>query len=111
MERTTIKEAKEIFGKNFLGPEELKSLFGEMGLKVNFDNVTSVPFSKEQLINSAKDGYILGYAIDKVGDTYLNIKLFRDIFGINPEKEPCFYNQDWYLAEDFIQTPLVAGWF
>jgi hypothetical protein len=31
---------------------------------------------------------------------------------MNPEiQEPCFYNQDWYLKEDFIQSTLENRWY
>ena len=35
----------------------------------------------------------------------------REKYGIDPAvSEPCFYNQDWYVKEDFARTPLPAEW-
>lgn len=111
MERTTIVEAKELFGKNFLGPNELAPLFKRMGLSSTVENTSVIPYNKEQLNKATQEGYILVYVIDKIGDIVININLFRDIFGIDSGKsEPCLYNQDWYMAEDFIQKPTEAGW-
>jgi hypothetical protein len=37
---------------------------------------------------------------------------FRDFFGFDPEiKEPCFYNQDWYVNENFyLKSSLKFEW-
>lgn len=111
MEKTTIIEAKTLFGINFLGPEELRHMLIKMGLKSEIEYISAIPYTKEQLVDASQEGYILVYAIDKVDDISLDIKLFRDIFGIDPNKsEPCLYNQDWYMAEDFVHKPIKAGW-
>jgi len=110
--RTTIIEAKEIFGKNFLGPNELDCLFDRFGAGANYDNLVSIHYSREELINAANEGYILVYGVDKLGEMKISIKLFRDTFGYNPEiSEPCLYNQDWYLSEDFINKQIEEGWY
>jgi hypothetical protein len=42
----------------------------------------------------------------------LTIKYLRETFGTDPQfSEPCFYNQDWYLKEDFINIQLKTGWY
>ena len=36
----------------------------------------------------------------------------REVFGINPDvSEPCLYNQDWYMHEDFMDTLLNNQWY
>lgn len=36
----------------------------------------------------------------------LTIMFLINLFGSNPyKKEPCFYNQDWYIRETFANTP------
>lgn len=112
MEGTTkINEARELFGKNFLGPLELEPMFKQMGLNVGFEKIPAIHYTKAELENAAKEGYILVCTFNKVDDTLLNITLFRKKFGFDPEiNEPCLYNQDWYLAENFIQKALTDGW-
>ncbi len=103
----SIQEAKEIMGKNYLGPEQINVLLIKMGL-ATIDNpeVTDIKFSNETLRKLSSD-YLLVYGTDK-----LDIKILRDHYGIDPEiSEPCFYNQDWYLAEDFIKKRLHNDWY
>ena len=111
MERTTVTVAKELFGNRFLGPNELKPMFERMCLNSVDDSSYIIPYTKEQLTKYAREGYILIFAIDKVDDTLININLFRNKFGIDPDNsEPCLYNQDWYISEDFIFKPIISGW-
>ena len=40
------------------------------------------------------------------------VRNLKQRFGKDPEEsEPCFYNQDWYDKEDFIDVPMKDGWF
>jgi len=39
----------------------------------------------------------------------ITLATLRDAFGIDPIHEPCFYNQDWYLKEDFACTTATDG--
>ena len=42
----------------------------------------------------------------------VTLRQLRSIFGIDPEQqEPCFYNQDWYLNESFLDTKLENRWY
>ncbi len=42
----------------------------------------------------------------------LSIRFMRDKFGIDPDVyTPCFYNQDWYMQENFINTTLENKWY
>lgn len=112
MERTTsIAEAKQVMGLNFIGPDELALIADKMGIKVPSE-IPAIPFSLEELKNKKED-YILILGSSQMGNGEpLTLKSLRDHFGINPDvSEPCFYNQDWYLKEKFIEKPLESKWF
>ena len=96
--------------KNIIGPEELKAI-REMGLRIP-ENVPEIPFSPEEL-EKKKDDYLLVLGVSTFADgTKVTIRNLRERFGLDPEvSEPCFYNQDWYVREDFIDRPLEDGWF
>jgi len=111
MERTAVEEAKKLFGKNFIGKDELIPLVNRMGLSVENVNVPEIDYSLDKLTACCND-YLLILGLSNVEKTDLSIKTFREIFGIDPEvQEPCFYNQDWYLNEDFIHSTLANRWF
>jgi len=111
MEGTTIKEVKELFGKNFIGKDELIPLMNKMGLNIENAVVPEINYSIENLKSYCKD-YILILGLPNVDKKDLSIKTFRELFGIDPEmQEPCFYNQDWYLKENFIHSALANRWY
>ena len=109
-DRTDISIAKMIMGNNFIGPDELSELEG-MPLDVRV-SVTTVPFSREILFKKKSEYMlILGVNKTKQGDL-VTIRKMIEMFGMNPEnREPCFYNQDWYMHEAFIDEPIVNDWF
>ena len=95
---------------DMIGPETLKAA-SALGLQVP-ETVPEIPFSGKEL--EAKEGdYLLMLGVSAFADgTPVTIRTLRDRFGLDPDaSEPCFYNQDWYLKEDFIDQPLEDGWF
>jgi len=106
----TIEQAKSIMGKNFIGPEELSAI-GEMKFAIP-DTVSTIPFSKDELEKKQAD-YILILGVSKFVDGQdVTIRNFRKIFRKNPDvSEPCFYNQDWYDNEDFVDVPMKDSWY
>jgi len=112
MERSTaIKKVKELFGKNFIGMEELSSVFNSFPLKTP-GTIPEIPFTEQQL-TGAKDAYFLILGISQMDNGEpVTLRTLRNLFGINPDLfEPCFYNQDWYLKEDFLDKPLECKWY
>ena len=112
MERaTTLDEAKTIMGTNFIGPIELALTADKMNISVP-TNIPTIPFSLEELTNKRKD-YILILGTSPVSTgVLLTLKSLRDHFGYDPiNSEPCFYNQDWYLKEDFYHQSLNTEWY
>lgn len=98
-------------GKNFIGPDELESVKNHFFLTIP-DTLPGISLTVETLKECAED-YILILGTEKADkNTPLNILYMRELFGINPDiSEPCFYNQDWYLSEDFIRKPLENKWY
>lgn len=109
-ESTDVVLARKIMGDNFIGAEELRK-FDRMKLMVP-DIIPEIPFSKE-IIKKKKDDYLLILGLGSFADgSPVTIRGVQKIFGKDPEiAEPCFYNQDWYDKETFVDTPLVDGWY
>lgn len=94
MERTTIEQAKLLFGSNFIGSDELKPLFERMGFLFSSIQMPEIQYSLDDLKKYSKD-YILILGISELEGTKLSIANFRECFGMNSAiSEPCFYNQD-----------------
>jgi hypothetical protein len=112
MERvTTIIEAKELMGSNFVGPHELKLIADKIAIKIPVI-VPSIPFKLEELKSKQNDYLLILGTSEMQNGEPLTLKSLRNQFGINPEiSEPCFYNQDWYLNENFFEKPLETKWF
>ena len=104
------KTARDIMGSNVVGARELR-MIGVMKLAIG-NKVPKIPYSVEELI-AKKDDYILILGVSKFIDgSSVTIRALKEIFGRNPdEKEPCFYNQDWYEKELFIDVPMDDGWY
>ena len=106
----SIEEAKEIMGKNFIGVDELRKM-KEMRLRIPTE-LLEIKFSVDAL-NEKKDDYLLMLGLSEFDNGEpVNIRNMIRIFGKDPEiKEPCFYNQDWYEKEDFIDAQMENQWF
>ncbi len=101
--------AKKILGKNFIGVEELIPIADKLSLSpssLSKDTIPVIPYSEEQLYKVA-DTHLLVLAVPKnAQDNSITIMERRGFYGINPaEREPCFYNQDWYVKEVFAYLP------
>jgi hypothetical protein len=110
MERITdLDYACKIMGKNIIGPNELEKVNKiELLLNSKFfssETVKNVPFSSDLLFKN-KDSHLLVLIIPEYHNSVkLKFEHFRDHFGSDPDlKEPCFYNQDWYVNEEFYKS-------
>ena len=108
-----IETAKRLFGDNFIGKEELKPFLEALGFEDAEIQEKPIQFSDADLERAANDGYILIYGVEHIGGKLISLRFLRETFGIDPDQsEPCFYNQDWYLKETFMdESFLNAQWF
>jgi len=112
MERiTSISDAKEIMADNFIGPDELSLITDKIDFFVP-KIIPFIPFSANEL-NIKRLDYILVFGLSKMKNRRpITIKTLRSHFGIDDKiLEPCFYNQDWYMNEDFVNIGLKNEWF
>lgn len=104
----TLERAKEIMGMNVIGPDELRNINW-----INIDDlhIPAIPYTENEL-EEKKNDYLLILTVDRLADgKEMNIRNLQSIFGKDPEiNEPCFYNQDWYEKEHFIDVPLKNDW-
>ncbi len=105
----SIEEAKQIMGDNFIGPDELSN---QTVMSFLIDDVPEIPFGLSELQNKSKD-YMLILGINRFKNGKpITIRNLIDIFGKNPDEyEPCFYNQDWYDKEEFIDIEMKSEWY
>ncbi len=103
--KATVIEAKEILGKDFIGPEELALIYTKLGI-INplsiYLNFPEIPYSIS-LLNEKKGDYILLLTVPlDAQNEALTLNYLRSFLGWDSiVKEPSFYNQDWYLKEAF----------
>ncbi len=105
-----IANAKEIMGDNFIGVDDLRKM-KEMKLKIPAE-IPQIEFSID-ILNEKKDNYLLVLGLNEFDNGEpVTIRNMIRVFGKNPEiSEPCFYNQDWYEKEEFIDVQLDSQWF
>ncbi len=98
----TTTQAKTLFGKNFLGPEELIALAGPF----SFPGISApeIPFSDDVLASHAQTHILIFTPALPI-----TINSLREMFGMDPAHEPCMYNQDWYIHEDFAEKKTLDG--
>lgn len=89
-----------------------KELFAAKQLPVQVISVPSIPYTAMEL-EAKKNDYLLILGVSRLKNgKFLTIRSLIEIFGKDPSKsEPCFYNQDWFMKEEFIDTPVPEGWF
>jgi hypothetical protein len=104
-----LAEAKKIFKKNFIGPDELKSIKNKLNIPdpYSFGSIPKLP--DIEMSNEITNSHILILGLSKnIKGEPITIDKMREFFGVDPEKgEPCFYNQDWYLKEKFSSKNLL----
>jgi hypothetical protein len=110
-----FSEIKKIMGPNFIGPKELETISSYLKIMppTNFSEaISKIPFTIEQL-KSIANTHVLFFGIPfHQNNEPVTINSLRDLFGTSPEiKEPCFYNQDWYLNEAFANASFEPKWY
>jgi hypothetical protein len=106
------EQIRQIFGVNYIGKEELKPFFKALGLGEVEIQEKPIEYSDSDLLKAAGEGYILVYGVEQVNGQIITLRFLREKFGVNPDvSEPCLYNQDWYLKEDFMDVALNGQWY
>jgi len=105
----SLKNAIEIMGNNIIGPYELEKI---NWIKKIDSPIPTIPYTANEL-EDKKNDYLLILAVDRLANgEKMSIRNLQSVFGKDPEiKEPCFYNQDWYDKEQFIDVSLKNEWF
>ena len=106
-----LKEAKEILGKDCLGPKEI---FKAFDIVLDLETIPDIPFSREEIERAKELNQFLVLRADKALDgeplTMEKIhNLLKDEFE-KEEKGKVFYDRDLYKDEDFFkkQTPELS---
>lgn len=108
----TIIEAQQSFKEYFFCADELKPFFKALGFGEVKIQEKPIQYSDAVLQKAANEGYILIYGIGSINGQNITLKYLREKFGVNPdESEPCLYNQDWYMKEDFMDLTLDDRWY
>ena len=109
MERGAVKK---LFGKNFIGKDELRPFFKALGFGEAEILEKPIEYSDSDLQKAASEGYILIYGVEHINGQHITLRFLRERFGVNPDvSEPCLYNQDWYLQEVFMDMALNSQWY
>lgn len=104
----SLSEAREILGKDFLGPESVKNAFG-----VELESIPPIQFTKEDLERAKELNQQLVLYVDKTkdGKPFTGKELFDLTNNKTSDGKKLFYDTDWYKNEKFFtkETPRV-GW-
>lgn len=108
-EFTDYAIAQSIMGKNLVLIDEIKCI-EKMPFEVRCDEM--IPYSQTILEERCEDYYLLPGASQFCDGHPVTIRSFVELFGKNPDiSEPCFYNQDWYERESFIDIQMNDKWY
>lgn len=109
--RTNIEFAKKKFGTNFIGVDEITMIAPKLGVQLPLI-IPEIPYSKAELNAHSKDSILILGLENMANGKALTLLSLRERFGISSEiHEPCFYNQDWYLNESFLNNALESKWY
>ena len=98
----THETAKALFKENYIGREELTVLPAPFSFEEV--SVPHIPFD-DSVLTQCAGTHILIFT----PQSDISINWLRENMGMDPAKEPCMYNQDWYLKEDFAKKTTLDG--
>lgn len=116
-----FQEARELFGKDFLGPEAALKTFGVKFTPEEMKQIERIPFSKAELEKAKELGMMLVLRAphDKDGKP-LTMNRMREILAgedklgdPSKKKQKLFYRQPgegWYNEEEFAKQAANLGW-
>lgn len=100
--------------KNIIGLEKLSRISESLGISIIGIKESKIPDELLKKYQSDPEAYILIHGVDKFCDnTPLTLCKWRKFFGLsNIGSEPCFYNQDWYISEEFANNSYMQNkWY
>jgi hypothetical protein len=104
-----------MLGRDFLGPDEINAIAGALGVADpgQAGEVPAIPFDQSQLHRLRSTHLLLLGSPSTVDGAPLTIARMRAFWGTDPSvREPCFYNQDWYVREAFAnRADLEPRWY
>jgi len=103
----TSTEAKALFGSNFIGLEEIELISQKLNIlapsKLDL-TIPPIPFSEKELVSKSQSHVLILLVPFDADGNRLSLLALRKHFGMDPLfAEPCFYNQDWYVNENFAK--------
>ena len=108
---TQLEEAKERFGEDFFGEEQVEKAFG---ITLAPEDVPDIPFEQAELEKAKELGQMLVLRVDRAADgTPLTMQKMQEL--LQPQFDTAgsgkvLYNTDWYKGEDFFtkETPQLS---
>jgi hypothetical protein len=108
--KASLEAARKIMGSNFIGTDELSKVSVLMGIAMP-DEIPGIPFGQRELENRSHDSILILITNKTIDGNPLTINVLRNKLGTNPDIfEPCFYNQDWYIKEEFANQSPTIHW-
>ena len=107
---TDYCRAHDLMGEDFIGVEELRHI-NKLRLLLPSD-MPDVPFTEKELRRRSQ-GYLLILGVSRFENgNPITIRNIKALIGQSPDADdPCFYNQDWYEKEAFIDLQMPDGWY
>ena len=95
-----MEKAKEIFGQDFIGPDEVKAAFLDL---VEISEVPEIPFSRDELEKAQKLGQMLILRTDRAkdGSPLTMEKVHQMLDGKIKDEAKVLDERDWYKGEEF----------
>lgn len=114
MENRKSESIRSFFGKNFIGVDELLKIHQQIGI-VNPEKwkgpIPEIPFAIEEIKKFSVTHILVLIIPETTTGGAVSLLSLRRFFGVDPDKqEPCLYNQDWYLNEEFASISPQAQW-
>ena len=86
---------------------EVERRFGLMGIPNRFTDAEKENFETTSIVDMPDDVLVFPTPAANSG---LNILTLRQILGIDPSKQPSFFDHPWYLDEAFAREDCEPGW-
>ncbi len=100
-ETAQFPEAREIFGEEFFGPDEIEKAFD---IAIDREAIPEIPFSRDELEQAKANGQYLILRVDKDGPIPLTILIMNAKLQSKFERDgkgKILYDTSWYKDEDF----------